>query len=266
MSDSNLPPTAAGSYSSVAQQPVQQSGFPPAPAPEPKKSSGLGVAALVLGIVALVFAFIPIANYFGMVLAVVGLGLGIVGLVLKGRSKGLPLTGTILSGLALLLAIMMAVIYAAVFSAAVKAVDDAGTNILSTSAASAAGGASHASAPQASDYAVAIKGATFGKDYDGTKAIIVTYAFTNNSSSAQSFAFAVDAEAYQGGVALEDAIGVDGVDTSVQLADVKPGVTATVQVAYDLRDTSTVSVEVEDLINKAFNNGSPLAKQTFPVS
>ncbi|MGN6197907.1 MmpS family transport accessory protein [Humibacter sp.] len=135
--------------------------------PTPKKSSGLGIAALILGIVALVFAFIPLANYFGMVLAVVGLILGIVGLLIKNRAKGLSLTGTILSGLALILAIIMAIVYAAAFSAAVKAVSEAGNSITSTSS----------SSPSTSS------------DASSGKTVDVTYEVTSDAATAQSISY-----------------------------------------------------------------------------
>lgn len=107
------------------------------PKSTPKRTNGLGVAALVLGLVALVFAWIPIANYFGMFIGLVGLVLGIVGLLIKNRSKGLTIAGAAISALALILAIIMAVVYATAFAAAVKSVQDEGSRIQSSSAPSA---------------------------------------------------------------------------------------------------------------------------------
>lgn len=175
MSDNLVPPPAApGGYPPAG---APQPNFPPAGGPAPQKSNGLGIAALILGIVALVFAFIPIANYFGMFVAVVGLVLGIVGLVLKNRSKGTALTGTILSGVALVLAIIMAVVYAAAFSAAVKAVDDAGSSITSTSSSPSASTSSDSNAAKPVDVVYEVTSDA------GTASI--TYYTINNGQSGQ---------------------------------------------------------------------------------
>ena len=165
MSDNMVPPPPAqGEYPPAG---APQANFMSTDGPAPKKSSGLGIAALILGIIALVFAFIPFANYFGMVLAVVGLILGTVGLLIKNRAKGLALTGTILSGVALILAIIMAIVYAAAFSAAVKAVSDAGNSIASTSS----------SSPSTSS------------DTGTGKTVDVTYQVTSDSATAQSISY-----------------------------------------------------------------------------
>ncbi|QDZ16424.1 MmpS family transport accessory protein [Humibacter ginsenosidimutans] len=181
MSDNMVPqPPAPGAY------PPAGSPQPGAPAPAPKTSNGLGVAALVLGIIALVFAFIPFANYAAMVLAVIGLVLGVIGLLLKGHARGLPITGTIISGVALVLAIIMVVVYAAAFSAASKALNDASNSIVSSSAPSAdasSGASTDASSDKASD------GKTLDVEYkvtsDATTASSITYFTINNGQSGQ---------------------------------------------------------------------------------
>jgi hypothetical protein len=102
--------------------------LPPPPAPEqqyaapaPAKSgNGLGIAALVLGILALVGAFIPFLSYGAWFLGLIGLVLGIIGLVQKNKKKGTALTGTILSGVAILLSIIMSIVYTAAFASAVN--------------------------------------------------------------------------------------------------------------------------------------------------
>ncbi|KQO98117.1 hypothetical protein ASF30_08455 [Leifsonia sp. Leaf264] len=87
----------------------------------PSKKNGLGLASVILGAVAFLFAFIPGVNFFAIVVALVGVVLGAIGLAQKNKVKTLALVGTILSGVAAVLAIIMIVVYAAVF---VKAVDD----------------------------------------------------------------------------------------------------------------------------------------------
>lgn len=102
--------------------------LPPPPAPEqqyaapaPAKSgNGLGIAALVLGILALVGAFIPFLSYGAWFLGLIGLVLGIIGLVQKNKKKGTALTGTILSGVAIILSIILSIVYTAAFASAVN--------------------------------------------------------------------------------------------------------------------------------------------------
>ncbi|MCZ2804884.1 DUF4190 domain-containing protein [Modestobacter sp. VKM Ac-2983] len=73
--------------------------------PDPRKGSGLAIAALVLGIIALLLCWVPIINNFAAVLAVVGLALGIPALISARRGKrtgsGLAVAGVVLSVVAL---------------------------------------------------------------------------------------------------------------------------------------------------------------------
>ncbi|GEL94498.1 DUF5067 domain-containing protein [Cellulomonas composti] len=117
---------------------------------------------------------------------------------------------------------------------------------------------------ESSDFDVTIEGATFSSDYEGKPVIVVSFAFTNNSDEAASFVFSVNAQAFQGGIELDDTvIGVDDIDKSIQMADIQPGVTATVQKPFLLRDDSTVSVEVRELFSLS---DAVLASQEFSVS
>lgn len=68
----------------------------------------MGVAAMVLGIIAILLACVPYCNYIGIILAIVGLILGIVDAVKKsktGESKGMAVTGIVLSAITLVIAI-----------------------------------------------------------------------------------------------------------------------------------------------------------------
>lgn len=102
--------------------------LPPPPAPEQqyaapapaKTGNGLGIAALIVGIVALIGAFIPFLNYGAWFLGLIGLVLGIIGLVQKNKKKGVALTGTIISGVAIILSIVLAIAYTAAFASAVN--------------------------------------------------------------------------------------------------------------------------------------------------
>ena len=115
-----------------------------------------------------------------------------------------------------------------------------------------------------SDFNVKIEGATFASDFEGKRVIVVNFAFTNNSDKAANFLFSLNAQAFQGGIELNDiAIGVDGIDSSLTTADIQPGVTVTVQQPFLLRDDSTVKVEVREQFS--FSD-DVLASQEFSVS
>jgi uncharacterized protein DUF5067 len=94
---------------------------------------------------------------------------------------------------------------------------------------------------------VKIEGATFASDFDGKRVIVVNFAFTNNSDEAANFMISLNAQAFQGGIELDNiVIGVDGIDSSLARADIQPGVTVTIQEPFLLRDDSTVKVEVRE--------------------
>ncbi len=104
--------------------------LPPEPSPahftdpsaDVRRTSGLGIAALIVGGVALLLSFVPFVNYVSGLIALVGVVLGIVALVQKGRKKGLAIAGTIVSVVALILSIVLATVYTAGF---ITAVDEA---------------------------------------------------------------------------------------------------------------------------------------------
>ena len=98
-----------------------------APAPQPRdrvptvnvnirrRTSSLGVAALILGIVAFLICWVPLIGMIGVPLSALGLLLGLVGLIVavlrKGAGIGYPIAGIAVSGLAL--AVAFASTYAA---------------------------------------------------------------------------------------------------------------------------------------------------------
>ena len=102
------------------------------------------------------------------------------------------------------------------------------------------------------DYHVEIKGASLAKDYEGNPAIVVTYAWTNNSDDTTSAMVSVGTKAFQDGVQLESAmiIGDDSYDSGTSMKDVRPGTTIDVQCAYVLTsETSTVEFELTEWIS-----------------
>jgi uncharacterized protein YxeA len=102
------------------------------------------------------------------------------------------------------------------------------------------------------DYVVDIKSSRLSKNMSGDKVVIITYGFTNNSDSAESFTSAFNAQAYQDGVEIERDYFVqdDSYDSNSSTKDIKSGKTVDVEVAYTLNDTKTdVDVEVTELIS-----------------
>src|SRR5690606_15601044 len=76
-----------------------------------------------------------------------------------------------------------------------------------------------------SEFEVKILGASFAKDYEGTPVMVIEFDFTNNSDEAANFMFSMNVQAFQSGIELDDiVIGVDEIDSSLLMADIKPGV------------------------------------------
>lgn len=101
-------------------------------------------------------------------------------------------------------------------------------------------------------YHVEIKGASLAKDYEGKSAIVITYAWTNNSDDTTSAMVSVGTKAFQDGVQLEPAmiIGDDSYDSGASMKDVRPGTTINVQCAYvPTSETSTVEFELTEWIS-----------------
>lgn len=102
------------------------------------------------------------------------------------------------------------------------------------------------------DYHVEIKGASLAKDYEGKTAIVITYAWTNNSEDTTSAMVSIGEKAFQDGVQLESAmiVGDDSYESGTSMKEVRPGTTIDVQCAYVLtNDTSTVEFELTEWIS-----------------
>lgn len=101
------------------------------------------------------------------------------------------------------------------------------------------------------DYHVEIKSASLAKDYEGNPAIIITYAWTNNSEETTSAMVPIMEQAFQDGVELEVAIlvNVDGYDPGSSMKEVRPGTTIDIQSAFVLTsETSTVEFEITEFL------------------
>lgn len=114
------------------------------------------------------------------------------------------------------------------------------------------------------EYTIEIKGATLAKDYEGNPAIIITYAWTNNSEETTSAMVSVSSQAFQDGVELDTAIigDSDVYDSDASWKDVRPGSTIDIQAAYALTsETSIIEFEVSEWIT--FESNPPIVFMNF---
>lgn len=99
-------------------------------------------------------------------------------------------------------------------------------------------------------YYVELRGASLAEDYQEKPAIVVTYAWTNNSGSAVSSLEAIQVKASQNGVQLGSAVVIEKgkFDASNYMEAVRPGTTAVVQSAFHLTSrTAAVEIEITEL-------------------
>ena len=101
------------------------------------------------------------------------------------------------------------------------------------------------------DYAVKINDAQIGTDWDGNRVIVISYDFTNNSEEAASAMWALVTKAFQNGIELEAAYGIeeDWYNGDQDDKEIKPGATITnCQAAFVLDDNSDVEFEVTEFL------------------
>ncbi|OMQ16428.1 hypothetical protein A7K94_0202560 [Modestobacter sp. VKM Ac-2676] len=117
--------------------------------PEPRKGSGLAVAALVVGAIALLLCWVPLVNNFAAILAVVGLALGVPALISARRGKrtgsGLALASVILSVLAIVGVLATQAFYSSVIDDVTEEINNS-TGDADSSAAAEAESAANAEA------------------------------------------------------------------------------------------------------------------------
>ncbi len=99
------------------------------------------------------------------------------------------------------------------------------------------------------NYGCVVKSAKLTKNWEEKDTVLLTYEFTNNSSSPASFDVALIDHVYQDGIGLETTFLSDD-DTDLLDVEIKPGVSKEVRKAYVLRNTSTdLEVEISELIS-----------------
>ena len=116
------------------------------------------------------------------------------------------------------------------------------------------------------DYEVEIKSVKQAVDHNGDSVIVVTYSWTNNSSDTRSAMTSLSCTAYQNGVSLDPAYGLDDsvYDSGLQMRDIKPGVTIDVQDAFLLDGDSTVEIEIQEWLT--WDDNPPFAYMEFQPS
>ena len=116
------------------------------------------------------------------------------------------------------------------------------------------------------NYEIEIKSFRLAEDYEGEPIIIVTYGFTNQGDRAANFMFAVDDNAFQNGVGLNECLFVDDsahYSSDNQTKDLRTGASLDIEVAYELNDEeSDVEIEVTELISLNKNSITKVFKIT----
>ena len=259
---------------------------------QPKTTSGLAIASLVLGIIAILTSFLPIINNLSFFVALIGLVLAVIALVgaIRGKhtAKGMSIAGVVLAVVSIAVVLVTQSAYSAALKSASeelssgsesaasstasksgdesdeKAGDKADDEAAEEEAAETAEEAEPAEETAASDYAVTIDSARVGTDYSDDPCIFITYTFTNVSDEdAAAFTTSVHPEVYQDGVQCETAFAdTDGGGNS--MTKVKMGSSIEVVCAYELQNTtSDVEVEVEELFSW---DDVKLATRTFQIA
>lgn len=115
------------------------------------------------------------------------------------------------------------------------------------------------------DFHVEIKNAAVLKDYDRNPAIAITYSWTNNSNETTNAMVEFSEQAFQDGVELDRAmmIGSEQYEGGLSLKDLRPGATIDVQVAFELKNT-TSPVEFE--LSELFSFSDDIVIKTFDLT
>lgn len=116
------------------------------------------------------------------------------------------------------------------------------------------------------NFSVSITGYKLIKDYDGNPAVVITYDWTNNSEETSNFMSSLSTQTFQNGIECESAfiVGDSDYDSEASMKDIKPGITLTVQEAFELQDTENpIEVEVSEFMT--FDSNPPIITQTFEI-
>ena len=113
--------------------------------------------------------------------------------------------------------------------------------------------ASTSSKSNLGNYNVVIESCRLAEDYEGDPIAIVKFKFTNNDDDPAAFWIALDCNAYQNDIGLNECYFVDdsaNYSSDNQMKEIRKGASLSVEVAYELNDTTTdIEVEVSELIS-----------------
>jgi hypothetical protein len=250
---------------------------------EKKSTSGLAVASLVLGILAAISSFVPIVNNASFFIALVGVVLAVAGIMTLKKNeksgKGIAIAGLVLGIVSIVIVLATQSFYGAVLDEAsdsltsstqstetTTSTDNNAEGVTSSSdntSTSTGEDESESTTETTKRYGVTIDSCEFSTDYEGNKAAVVTYTFTNNSDDATSFAVAVTYQAFQNGVQLETAVNTAKWDSENAWKEIKPGASIQVQQGYKLDDASDITIEVEDWLT--WSSDKLIATATYQV-
>ena len=221
-----------------------------------KKSSGLGITAMVLGIVGLCFSCLIIGGIVG----IVGMVFSIIALFEKGKNKGFAITGIICNSLAVL--IMMVVISFAYgpesnsdSNSASSVAEETTTTPQTTAAVKPEKTINDIKDDgtidvDISDCHIKYIKHEIVKNLSGDECIAVYYEFTNNSDKNKSFDYTVSDKAFQNGVELESSLFHVNDESKASGLEIKPEITITVCSVFVLRDEeSDVELEIDEWLS-----------------
>lgn len=170
---------------------------------QPKGTSGLAIAGLVLGIVSILTSFLPILNNGSFFIAIIGLILGIIGFTQTRKKKngsGIAVAAIILNILSCVIVLVSQSMYSAALNAAVDNVSNPSTSIVSSNPSSTAPSTTSSTAQETRDLPlgttvevndglqVTVNSITSGlQNYDGSAVTQVNVTYLNQSSSTESF-------------------------------------------------------------------------------
>lgn len=216
------------------------------------KTNVYGIVSLICGIIGLMLACVGI----GIFPAIVGIIMAIVGLCQKNTKYGTSIAGMVCS-------LVGICIFAICFMVALVSTDSdtettKPTEITQTTTTDTEeSGELIVEEENLIDCEILdcnIKYVSHEVDYDRSdkKCVFVYYTFTNNNKESKEFGYMVDDKAFQNGIELELSYWeVDGYENN-KYAEIKPGAEITVACVYQLRDESTVELEIRKMFD--YNN------------
>ena len=108
-------------------------------------------------------------------------------------------------------------------------------------------------ATMSNEQSVSIVSHSVVKDKTGSEVLLIEYSWTNNSTKETSFMVACRDSVYQNGIECPSySAMLDEVDSTQQMADIKPGATLNLKIGYTLQDNTNALVEVMDILGKDY--------------